>query len=178
MTGRKLSPEEQGLWHQVATTIKPIKGRKLLAMPVTVLAKLGAQPLKAAPPVSPKRPLTQARTMGDSLDGAWERKLAKGLVHTDMTIDLHGETQSTAHRRLEAGLAHAMHRQARVVLLITGRPARDNPRLPPTSRGVIRASVIDWIKASSYAGRVAAIRNASPRHGGLGAFYIILRQVK
>jgi DNA-nicking Smr family endonuclease len=61
---------------------------------------------------------------------------------------------------------------ARVLLLITGKP----PTKERSGRGAIRAAVGDWLAASPHAGDIAAVRNASPRHGGAGALYIVLRR--
>lgn len=130
-------------------------------------------PTIAARPVTPRPAASR-----DTLDGSWDKRLSKGDVTPDITIDLHGETLATAHARLNRGLEAAIRRGDRTILLITGRPAADNPRLPPTSRGVIRASVTDWLAVSTYADRIAAIRNAHPRHGGAGALYIILRRAR
>ena len=59
----------------------------------------------------------------------------------------------------------------RLLLLITGKP-----RDAKSGRGAIRAAVGDWLAASPYAGDIAAVRNAHPRHGGAGALYIVLRR--
>ncbi len=114
----------------------------------------------------------------NTLDANWDKRLTTGAVSPDYTIDLHGETLATAHVHLNRSLAAAIRGDARIVLLITGRPAKDNPRLPPTSRGVIRASVGDWLAASPYASRIAAVRGAHPRHGGAGALYLILKRAR
>ncbi|MFM7028509.1 MAG: Smr/MutS family protein [Chakrabartia sp.] len=180
---RRLSPEEQALWARVARTARPMPGKRLKAE-----AQLGdgdspPQPVlprperRAAPAPRPAaiRPASGPR---DTLDGSWDKRIAKGDLAPDVTIDLHGETLATAHVRLNRGLESAIRRGDRTLLLITGKPAVDNPRLPPTSRGVIRASVTDWLAASAYADRIAAIRNAHPRHGGAGALYIILRRAR
>lgn len=150
-------------------------------MPLDMRAELAkairpARIATAVPPVRPNTPRTAAPR--DTLDGSWDKRLSKGDVTPDVTIDLHGETLATAHARLNRGLEAAIRRGDRTILLITGRPAMDNPRLPPTSRGVIRASVTDWLSVSAYADRIAAIRNAHPRHGGAGALYIILRRAR
>lgn len=181
MRARRLSAEEQALWVKVARTARPLPGRLPApviddpneAWPVLPMAS-SFKPSKAVAPhkPQPKLPMTPRET----LDGSWDKRIAKGDLSPDMTIDLHGETLATAHARLNRGLDAAIRRGDRVVLLITGRPATDNPRLPPTSRGVIRASVTDWLSVSAYADRIAAIRNAHPRHGGAGALYIILRR--
>ena len=116
--------------------------------------------------------------VSNTLDGGWDKRIAKGALEPDFTIDLHGETLASAHVHLNRSLGSAIRAEARVVLLITGKAARENPRMPPTSRGVIRASVKDWLAASSHAGHIAAIRGAHPRHGGAGALYVILRRAR
>jgi DNA-nicking Smr family endonuclease len=63
----------------------------------------------------------------------------------------------------------------RMLLVITGKPPRDPV---PHRRGLIRAAIGDWLASSRHAGRIAAIRNAHPRHGGSGALYIILRRAR
>ena len=117
-------------------------------------------------------------TNHNTLDATWDKRLRNGQASPDFTIDLHGETLASAHIRLNQCLHIAIRNGARLILLITGRPARDNPRLPPTSRGVIRASVGDWLAASPHASHIAAVRNAHPRHGGAGAMYLILKRAR
>lgn len=128
-----------------------------------------------------KRGVAQS-TPQNTLDATWDMRLTKGIVRPDYVIDLHEHTAAAAHARLDRGLSDAIAEGARVVLLITGKArgpkegGADNPRLPPTTRGVIRASVQDWLAGSMHNRNIAAIRNAHPRHGGAGALYLILRR--
>jgi DNA-nicking Smr family endonuclease len=64
------------------------------------------------------------------------------------------------------------------MLLITGKPPREGDRDMDgrPRRGLIRASISTWLQSSRHACRIAAVRNAHPRHGGAGALYIILRR--
>ncbi len=184
---RRLSLEERALWGHVARSVKPIRGRTAVPVqaPSVHLAETSGkastrnvpgQGQRASPPsLAIKAP---AAPSANTLDGSWDKRLRLGQASPDFTIDLHGETLASAHTRLNHSLAIAVRHGARIVLLITGRPARDNPRLPPTSRGVIRASVMDWLAASSFAAQIAAIRGAHPRHGGAGALYLIMKRAR
>ncbi len=117
------------------------------------------------------------RPLNQTLDASWDRKLAKGLVHPDFTIDLHGASLDAAHSRLDHGLTLALSQGARLVLLITGRPRPSGDHAGRSERrGAIRAKFLDWLAAGSHASRIAAIRPAHPRHGGAGAIYIVLRR--
>ena len=116
-------------------------------------------------------------TQSNTLDGSWDKSIATGRIHPDHIIDLHGHNLAAAHHRLDRGLDDAIRDGARVILLVTGRaPTRNTSRMDLPLRGIIRASVGDWLAASRHRSMIAAIRNAHPRHGGAGALYLILRR--
>lgn len=179
---RRLSPDEHAVWRRVTATVSRA------APPNPVEAEPSVAPAKPEALVRDRRPgvkqapavaaVTRTRHSTNTLDSNWDRRIAKGALEPEVTIDLHGDTLASAHARLNRGLSAAIRTGVRVILLITGRPAADNPRLPPTSRGVIRASVKDWLAVSPQAGHIAAVRGAHPRHGGAGALYIILRRAR
>ena len=115
----------------------------------------------------------------NTLDAGWDKRLARGTVAPDLVIDLHGYTLATAHAHLEAGLSMALAGEARLILLVTGRPPPPGrSRLDNPMRGVIRASIGDWLHHSRHAARIAAVRAAHPRHGGAGALYVVLRRMR
>jgi DNA-nicking Smr family endonuclease len=184
MPDRRLSVEERQLWARVAASVKPMtaKARPMVVPELEHVKPTPEHSLKRIEPVVAHNssPQVKARAVtkpsSNTLDGTWDRGLSRGQVPPDLTIDLHGDALASAHARLNRILDEAIVRQARLILVITGKPARDNPRLPPSRRGVIRASITDWIAASHHASNIAAIRNAHPRHGGEGALYIILKR--
>lgn len=177
---RAMTPEERALWTRVAATVKPITRNgpppPLLpdpALPVAPPAQRikGRVPPPAPPIPAAPTPLRRAET----LDGGWDRRLSRGLIAPDRSIDLHGHTLARAHARVDEGLDRAIANGERLILLITGKPPRaESDR--PHARGAIRAAVGDWLAASRHAPRIAAVRNAHPRHGGQGALYIVLRR--
>lgn len=119
----------------------------------------------------PPRPLDRS-----TLDAGWDRKLGKGMVTPDFTLDLHGATLDAAHMRLDHGLSLALAQGARVVLLVTGRARPGDAAGRGERRGAIRAKFLDWLANGSHASKIAAVRPAHPRHGGAGAVYIVLRR--
>jgi DNA-nicking Smr family endonuclease len=125
-------------------------------------------------PAPPPRPLDR-----HGLDASWERKLAKAAVVPEFTLDLHGHSLDAAHARLDHGLTQAIAQGARLVLLVTGRPRpTDDHASRGERRGAIRAKLLDWLAAGPHASRIAAVRQAHPRHGGAGAVYIVLKRAK
>lgn len=180
---RVMTPEERALWARVIATVKPIAREPVSAAPKTTPLPKPVVPADAAPVARVKGRVPPARTpaprppppLAATLDASWDRRLSRGLVSPESTIDLHGHTLATAHARLDHGLAAAIAREDRVLLLITGKPPRPESERPH-ARGAIRAAVGDWLAGSRHADRIAAVRNAHPRHGGAGALYIILKR--
>ncbi|MBU3079098.1 Smr/MutS family protein [Sphingomonas quercus] len=178
MVRRRLDPEEQALWAKVAGTVKPLPGRVVPPVPRHAVAPdlpavLAHEPQPARERKAPPRP---AKPPANTLDATWDRRLGRGLAAPDMTLDLHGYTLAAAHAALDAGLARAVAQQARLVLLVTGRPPRGEWHPDVPRRGAIRAAIGDWLGSSRFADRIAAVRGAHPRHGGAGALYIVMRR--
>src|SRR5215475_12514934 len=81
---RHLSEEERTLWESVARQVKPLKRRPRVLKP------------SAAPPLAPIGRRERAR-------------LSKGRSEIDARLDLHGMTQTRAHRVLLSFLQRAHH---------------------------------------------------------------------
>ncbi|WP_404480170.1 Smr/MutS family protein [Novosphingobium sp. BL-52-GroH] len=186
--GRRLTAEEAQVWAQVARTVKPLERRiparsaeSEQAVTPTVAAPpaLPAKKIRGRipPPLAPKpvpakpRPETPA-----PLDGSWDKRIAKGTLLPDFSLDLHGATLDQAYSRLMHGLTQAKAMGARVVLIVTGKPRPVDAADRGTARGAIRAKVGDWLGASEHASDIVAIRGAHRRHGGQGAIYVVLRK--
>ena len=122
------------------------------------------------------RPADPVRVGPGNLDSHWDKRLKQGLVAPDFTLDLHGSNLDGAYTRLMRGMAQAKAMQARVMLVVTGKPRPVDPADRAERRGAIRAKILDWLAASEYSGSIAAIRNAHRKHGGSGAIYIVLRR--
>ena len=193
---RGLSPEEAALWRKVAETVTPLHPARRAPPPSpdaadTPVPTPPAPVRKAKGRVPPPRPVPAPAPAAapppptrNGLDSSWDRKLARGTIDPDVTIDLHGMGLDAAHGRLVNGVGQALAMGARVILLVAGkhRP-RDDHGFHSTDgrgerRGAIRAKLLDWLAASPYADRIAAVRPAQQRHGGSGAGYIVLRRAR
>jgi DNA-nicking Smr family endonuclease len=193
---RTLAPDEAALWKRVIATVtplKPVKAKPASSAPLPAKdgpgvgasgAAANPAPVAPVPKDPPRRTVahTQPRPLppgkegnANTLDGSWDRRLSRGLVAPESSIDLHGHSLAAAYDRLDRGLDMAIRRGDRVLLLITGKPPRPESERPH-ARGAIRAAVGDWLAASRHADRIAAVRTAHPRHGGSGALYIVLRR--
>lgn len=179
-TGPDLDAEGALLWRRVTETVRPIRKARGAPRPSPVIApdivvdRVEKSRPKPADPVAVKVKAPAA----DTLDGGWDRRLRRGVAAPDRTIDLHGHTLASAHRMLDRELDDAILDGVRILLVITGRPPRADDRGADgrPRRGLIRATIGDWLGTSRHAARIAAVRNAHPKHGGQGALYVILRR--
>lgn len=176
-TGSKkplLKPEDVALWHNTVAAARPLKRNvRQTALPKVRMAVRTTAEAPAHLFTRQKKllPLDSA-----TLDKTWDRKTRLGELVPDMIIDLHGHTVKQAHGVLERGLVGAVARQARVVLIITGKGQLGVE--PPKTRGVLRDSLAAWLEAPELRLYLAALRPAHTKHGGAGAFYAILRRQK
>ncbi|MBB6227568.1 DNA-nicking Smr family endonuclease [Polymorphobacter multimanifer] len=165
---RRLSAHERALWHRVAASVRPLPGTApIIAPPAPPMPRPTAAPLPAAPPKpfkAPPRPVLAA-----TLDGSWDRKLIRGRLVPDRVIDLHDHSLERANQVLNFAVEAAAEAGDRVLLVITGKGRADRP-------GRIRNELHHWLDSAHFRHRIAALRPASPRHGGSGAFYLILRR--
>lgn len=182
MADRHLSPEEAAIWAKVAASVRRLEERNgLVSLPAPSpqrrLVPISSSPNGAHQLKETSTPASAGvmKVPQDTLDGGWDRRLRRGIVMPDRTIDLHGHTLASAHHMLDQALERAIIEGTRVLLVITGKPPRDPA---PHRRGLIRAAIGDWLGSSRHAGQIAAVRNAHPRHGGTGALYVILRRAR
>jgi DNA-nicking Smr family endonuclease len=173
---RGLAADEAGLWGQVAVTANRLMSD--VVVPHQPKPKIKIQAAPPLPRLMKTKPGTAADLSAATLDRTWDRKVAMGEVLPDMIVDLHGSSLPQAHILLVRALHRAVARRARVLLVITGKGARPDPRpLPPDSyRGVLRDALPAWLAADELRAHIAATRPAHIRHGGEGATYVILRR--
>jgi DNA-nicking Smr family endonuclease len=123
-----------------------------------------------APATSPK---TSARPL-QAFDRDVDRALARGRRQPQASLDLHGMTLAAAERAVAAFLADSTAQGLRVVLIVTGKGLRlESGRV---FGGRIRAEFPAWLDRPEHRARIAGVRAAHPRHGGSGAFYVLLRR--
>ncbi|MFI5030781.1 MAG: Smr/MutS family protein [Reyranellales bacterium] len=124
-------------------------------------------------PARPARTRAPAPTP-QPFDREVDRALSKGKRRPEAKLDLHGMTLVAAERAVSAFIAESSAENRRVVLIVTGKGTRlESGRV---FGGRIRAEFPGWLERAENRARVAGVRAAHPRHGGSGAFYVLLRR--
>lgn len=171
-----LTKHDADTWAEATKTARPLKNRPAPNPLPRVRAVV--VPHDSAPFYSGK---ANARTpLNATLDATWDRKIRTGEVAPDMIIDLHGHSQTQAFQKLQRGLAKAASRHARLVLVITGKgdPDPQTWPAPDPRRGMLRQAFPAWLETPDIAPLISSVRPAHKRHGGAGAWYVILKRVR
>jgi DNA-nicking Smr family endonuclease len=178
---RALSEEEQALWERMAKEIKPLRkkpgsGKTEPASAeeeTTAAGKAETPPKSLAPAKMP--PATRPIVPPLAPLGRRERaQLSRGRKQIDARLDLHGMTQTRAHRALFGFLQRAHNDGLTFVLVITGKGrAGDDPE-----RGVLRRQVPQWLSLPEFRALVVGFEEAHIGHGGEGALYVRIRRSK
>ena len=175
---RSLSDEERQLWDSVARQVKPLRKSPRLGRPHEAAAAVPAaapaiplrppSPVKISPPPKPQAPPL-------ALIGRRERaQLSRGKKEIDARIDLHGMTQTRAHRALFGFLQRAHHEGFSFVLVITGKGKIG----AESERGVLRRQVPQWLALPEFRTLVVGFEEAHIGHGGEGALYVRVRRAR
>ena len=113
---------------------------------------------------------------GQVIEPGMTRRLMRGRVEIDGTIDLHGLRQAEAHAALTRYVLARAARGDRTLLVITGKGLKKTDDLQILDRGVLRAMLPVWLSEPALAPFIAGWHVAAQGHGGEGAFYVRLRR--
>ena len=178
---RGLSEEDRALWESVAKQVKPLRKRQRASKPsvASTEADSKAAPKPAASPrhVAPARPVAPSKPGPPPLApiGRRERShLSRGRKEIDARLDLHGMTQTRAHRALFGFLQRAHHDGLTFVLIITGKGKMG----AESERGVLRRQVPQWLGLPEFRSLVVGFEEAHIGHGGEGALYVRVRRAR
>lgn len=162
---RELSAEEKRLWRRVAAGVKSRKPQfEPLPIEATESAPLRVVRAKLTPAAKRKTeraPLTPPANRGG------EKRVRRGKVAIEGSLDLHGHGQDSALAALSAFLQRAQSRGARAVIVITGSGRG--------GEGMLRKRLPEWLVLPGIKPLVAGFAQAHRSHGGNGAFYVFLK---
>jgi DNA-nicking Smr family endonuclease len=181
---RALSEEERALWESVAKQTKPLRKKSHPAKPAVPATPQAERPTVARPAASlfpvaktthlPKPESPPAPPLAPL--GRRERsQLARGRKEIDARLDLHGMTQTRAHRALSGFLQRAHADGLTFVLVITGKGRTTGSE---SDRGVLRRQVPQWLNLPEFRSIVVGFEEAHIGHGGEGALYVRIRRLR
>jgi DNA-nicking Smr family endonuclease len=173
--GRVLSAEERILWTTVIKSVAPLRGGNEADDDGGIVGgAVRPKPSAAKPAPIPPLPGEGKHLALHPLGRRMKQRVARGREAIDGRLDLHGLTQSEAHAALLRFLRAASARGARLVLVITGKGAREGG----SERGVLKRQVPHWLGLPEFRTLVVGFDDAHVTHGGEGALYVRVRRRK
>ncbi len=168
------------LWESVAKQVKPLRKKPRVAktdVPAPATAAVtkhstAPKPKAASPIVSPPKPSPPPLA---PLGRRERSQLSRGRKDIDARLDLHGMTQTRAHRVLFTFLQRAHHDGLTFVLVITGKGKVGGAE---SERGVLRRQVPQWLGLPEFRSMVVGFEEAHIGHGGEGALYVRVRRAR
>ena len=170
---RVLSAEERVLWTAITKSVAPLRdsgtaedgesSEHIIQQTETHSAKA-----ESTAPARNTLPPTLA-----PLGRRMRMRVARGKEAIDGRLDLHGLTQSEAHTALLRFLRAATARDARLVLVITGKGGRGD-----VERGVLKRQAPQWLNLPEFRSLIIGFEQAHVAHGGEGALYIRVRRTR
>ncbi|WHQ46586.1 MAG: Smr/MutS family protein [Candidatus Midichloria sp.] len=94
-------------------------------------------------------------------------EIKKGHYPIDAKIDLHGYSLKNALRKLEQFILTSWQNKFRLLIVITGKGSGGNS---------IKDMIITWLNYKNIRSYILRVGTAPPKHGGTGAFYVLLKR--
>jgi DNA-nicking Smr family endonuclease len=179
---RSLSEEERALWESVAKQTKPLRKKPRVSKPQAG-SRQASVPTTSKPVASSAQPSPSAKILRSPepapppltpLARRERSQLSRGRKQIEARLDLHGMTQTRAHRELSGFLQRAHRNGLTFVLVITGKGKMG----AESERGVLRRQVPQWLALPEFRSLVVGFEQASIGHGGEGALYVRIRRTK
>jgi DNA-nicking Smr family endonuclease len=156
-----VSADDEALFRHAMRDAKPLPRRAVAASSAGLHRKMFAR-LPHHDPTA----LVLPQQTAPEIRGHAEARLRRGRLEPEARIDLHGHSYEGAYRSLLAFLMRAYADEKRLVLVITGKG------------GVLRPHLPLWLNSPELQELVIGVREAHPKHGGAGAFYVALQKRK
>jgi DNA-nicking Smr family endonuclease len=147
---RKLTEQERKLWKDANRDTKPLQKQEV------IFAVSSSSPVAAKPVKTVVKPLARPFIV--------ERK--KKIFVPDITIDLHGYTIHQAYTVFLEFIKDSYYQKYKNTLVVTGHGDGETS---------IQKEFTIWVKHPSIKDMITSCQQAAPRHGGSGAFYVILK---
>ena len=188
----KRLPHDFHLWTAVAATVDPLRRKRLLkftsgALPLPEPVSLAESAVPPKPAEKPRRrfsvpayqaPIPFGQIPDRAVEPSIKKKVVRGRIEIDGTIDLHGLRQDEARAALYRFIQARAQRGERTILVITGKGQKtlDDYTTAMTERGVLRTMLPVWLSEPSLSPMVSGWTVAARGHGGEGAWYVRLRR--
>ena len=192
-TPKSVSQEDLEVWKKITIQLKRNKPEVLIKKNISGLKiKKSSKSLPKVPELKPfiigEKVLKKEKIIlpnfhednkinSPNMDKKNFKKLVKGKMEIEGTIDLHGLTADQAKIKLITFINHSYSLGKRLIIVITGKGKHKGfDEFQRPINGVLRQNLPEWLSGPSVSNKVLQVTQAQPKHGGAGAFYVYLRR--
>lgn len=174
---RPLTPDEEDVWQETASLVTPLGARERQSKKTSKTKRVVSnnRPVRADMPQqhTPLPELSTGKYAG--VDSGTRERLRRGNYPIDARLDLHGYTQVEALEKITNFIHHHYLEQHRCLLVVTGKGSLGVDKTVPR-RGILRESLPDWLAGEALRPYILAFDKAHIKHGGNGAYYVLLKR--
>lgn len=99
------------------------------------------------------------------------RKIKRGKISIESTLDLHGESEESAYEKTIKFILKSHKKDLRYLVIVVGKGSN--------GRAVIKTNLVSWLENHTEVRHLIMLATeALPHHGGEGAYYVFLRKRK
>ena len=163
-----LNAEDRELWENYTQSIEPFKKDKNTQ-------KKGSKKTEdhsAKPMIQPMAQHGASEKELIDFDRKIFRQIKSGKTPINAKLDLHGYTQKEAFALLEQFISSCFSNGKRITIIITGKGAGNRGE----SLGILRRNLPYWLNHPTLKPYVLSFCQSDIKHGGAGAFYVIIRK--
>ncbi len=184
------------LWNEVKLTIRPLAGKSRPSAALRPPGKPFASSAESGfsrsrdgdsqksffasrPPATMSGPSAAVPALSVDLpdiEPGMHRRLRRGRVPIDASIDLHGMNRDVARVALFRFIRDQARTGSRTLLVITGKGHGNSTSQNGLQRGVLRQMLPLWLQDPALAPLIAGFEVSARHHGGEGAFYVRLKK--
>lgn len=158
------APKDDLVWQEAVKGVKPLKKNDKVQKEPPKIYRPGVRGDKA-PGFDYKADVMRRQSPFDPLLFG---KIASGKIRLQFSFDLHGLSEAEAYEALLGILGRAYMEGRRYGLIVTGKGR--------FGQSPIRAQVPKWLTSPKLSQIVSSFDFSARRHGGDGAFYVLLRR--
>ncbi len=170
--------EDKDLFRKAMQGVKPLAPKIRAEKPRAVKsARAAIKPAQIASHAAPKKLPELKRGDSAGIDDSTYAKFKSGDMPIEARLDLHGMTSDAAQRAVSDFIVRCFVSRMRCVLVITGKgqgSKRGGDDL--FGKSILRDALPQWLNMAVLRQKILAFTHAAPRHGGSGAFYVLLKR--
>jgi DNA-nicking Smr family endonuclease len=174
----KVIPIDLDAWLEEVEKVKPLDRSKIASLAKTKPLQLKVKILEntfmqdSTNGVSKKFADLKVNDKCD-IDANTRKKMDRGEIEIDATLDLHNQTMEVAYLSLVQFINQSYKLSRRMLLVITGKGKRSGDSLT-----IIKNELLVWINDPMLRNKIIRFSQAHRKHGGGGAYYILLKRHK